>query len=119
MSAGGDKFKGLPDENPLFMKISSDSRMMFCLIMADFCKFFQCLGLQSPGPLSPTLMKINSKFKHNGWLRLKGLFYPACLARIVSWLAFVAVIFMAHKNGDDTGKPRDGTCKACWLKQTL
>ena len=32
---------------------------------------------------------------------LKGLFYPACLACVVSSFAFVATIFMAHENGDD------------------
>ena len=33
-------------------------------------------------------------------LYLKGLFHPACLARVVSWFAFVVAIFMAHENGD-------------------
>ena len=32
---------------------------------------------------------------------LKGLFHPACLARVVSWFAFVVAIFMAHQNGDN------------------
>ena len=31
---------------------------------------------------------------------LKGLFHPACLARVVSWIAFVAATFMAQENGD-------------------
>ena len=31
---------------------------------------------------------------------LQGLFHPACLARVVSWFAFVVAIFMAHENGD-------------------
>ena len=31
---------------------------------------------------------------------LKGLFHPACLARVVSWFTFVAAIFLAHENGD-------------------
>ena len=31
---------------------------------------------------------------------LKGLFHPAFLARVVSWLAFVVAIFMGHENGD-------------------
>ena len=31
---------------------------------------------------------------------LKGLFHPACLARVVPWFAFVVAIFMAHENGD-------------------
>ena len=35
----------------------------------------------------------------NCWV-LKGLFHPACLARVVSWFAFVVTIFMAHENGD-------------------
>ena len=30
---------------------------------------------------------------------LKGLFHPACLARVVSWFAFVVAIFMGHENG--------------------
>ena len=33
-------------------------------------------------------------------LPLKGLFHPACLARVVSWFAFVVAIFMGHENGD-------------------
>ena len=33
-------------------------------------------------------------------LPLKALFHPACLARVVSWFAFVVAIFMAHENGD-------------------
>ena len=32
---------------------------------------------------------------------LKSLFHPACLARVVSWFAFVVAIFMAHENGDE------------------
>ena len=42
-------------------------------------------------------------FRQNGdiiKLQLKGLFHPACLARVVSWFAFVVAIFMAHENGD-------------------
>ena len=31
---------------------------------------------------------------------LKGLFHPACLARVVSWFAFVVAVFMGHENGD-------------------
>ena len=31
---------------------------------------------------------------------LKGLFHPACLARVVSWFAFVVANFMGHENGD-------------------
>ena len=27
---------------------------------------------------------------------LKGLFHPACHARVVSWFAFVVAIFMGH-----------------------
>ena len=34
-----------------------------------------------------------------GRLTLKGLFHPACLARVVSWFAFVVAIFMGHENG--------------------
>ena len=29
----------------------------------------------------------------------KGLFHPACLARVVSWFASVFAIFMGHENG--------------------
>ena len=50
---------------------------------------------------------------------LKALFHPAFLARVDSWFAFVVAIFMAHENGDNKGKPRDDTCKACWMKQSL
>ena len=33
-------------------------------------------------------------------VELKGLFHPACLARVVSLMAFVIAIFMGHENGD-------------------
>ena len=33
-------------------------------------------------------------------LKLKGLFHPACLARVISWFALVVTIFMDHENGD-------------------
>ena len=26
---------------------------------------------------------------------------------------------LGHENGDNKGKSRDDTCKACWMKQTL
>ena len=32
---------------------------------------------------------------------LKGLFHPACLARVVSLFASDAAIFMVHENGDE------------------
>ena len=32
--------------------------------------------------------------------KLKGLFHPACFARVVSWFAFVVAIFLGHENGD-------------------
>ena len=35
---------------------------------------------------------------------LKGLYHPACLARAVSWLAFVVAIFMGHENGNNKGQ---------------
>ena len=35
--------------------------------------------------------------------KLKGLFHPAFLARVVSWFPFVVAIFMGHENG---GKQR-------------
>ena len=50
---------------------------------------------------------------------LKGLFYPACLARAVAGFGFVVTIFMGHENGDNKAKARDDTCRACWMKQTL
>ena len=34
---------------------------------------------------------------------LRGLFRPACLARVVSWFAIVVAIFMAHESGDKRG----------------
>ena len=42
--------------------------------------------------------------------RNKRLIHPACLACVVSWIAFV----VANK-----GQPRDNLCKECWTKQTL
>ena len=32
---------------------------------------------------------------------LKALIQPACFAGVISWLAFVVAIFMAHENGDN------------------
>ena len=40
---------------------------------------------------------------HLAWIyykNLKGLHHPACLARVLSWFAFVVAIVMAHENGD-------------------
>ena len=48
---------------------------------------------------------------------LKGLFHPACLARVVFWFAFVVAIFMAHENAK--GQPKDDTYKECWVKPGL
>ena len=42
----------------------------------------------------------------------KGLFHPACLARTISWFAFVVAIFMSHENGDNKGQLKGDTCKA-------
>ena len=50
---------------------------------------------------------------------LKGFFHPACFVRVVSLFASVAAIFMVHENGDEQKKPRDDTCKECWMKETL
>ena len=46
-------------------------------------------------------LSLISKQRHfaSDW-NLKGLFHPACLARVDSWFAFVAAIFMGHENGD-------------------
>ena len=41
-----------------------------------------------------------SKFRASMHDILKGLFHPACRARVVSWIAFVVAIFMGHENGD-------------------
>ena len=50
---------------------------------------------------------------------LKGLFHPGCLARVVSLFAFVAAISWSTKMATNKGKPRDDTCKASWMKETL
>ena len=50
---------------------------------------------------------------------LKALIQPSCLARVVSWLAFVVVVFMGHENGEDKGQSGDETCKASWLNKSL
>ena len=42
---------------------------------------------------------------------LKGLFHPACLARVVSWFAFVVTIFMAHESVDKQRPVRRPTVK--------
>ena len=49
-------------------------------------------------------------------MALRGLFYPACLARAVFWLAFVVAIFMDNQNREKKAQPKSGTCKACWMK---
>ena len=42
-----------------------------------------------------------------------------CTCRLLVGYLFFA-IFMGHENGDNNkGKPRDDTCKACWMKQIL
>ena len=41
-------------------------------------------------------------FCMDAWtLYLKGLFHPACFARVICWFAFVLPIFMGHENGDN------------------
>ena len=50
---------------------------------------------------------------------LEGMSHPAFLARDIFSLAFAVAIFMDHRNSDKKGKPGDGKCKACWMKQTL
>ena len=50
---------------------------------------------------------------------LKGLFHPAFLAGVISWLAFVVAIYTAHENGENKGQARDDTYKECWMKQSL
>ena len=42
---------------------------------------------------------------------LKGLFHPACLARVVSCLAIVVIILLDHESGNNKGQPRGCTCK--------
>ena len=54
-----------------------------------------------------------SQHKIFGIKKLKGQLHPTCLARVVSSLASVVAIFMAHKNGDNKGEPGHGTCKVC------
>ena len=43
---------------------------------------------------------------------LKALIQPSCLARVISWSTYVLAIFMAHKNDNNKGQPREYTCKA-------
>ena len=42
--------------------------------------------------------KCNSMINDVRWQFLKDVFHPAFLACVVSWLAFVAAIFMGHEN---------------------
>ena len=70
----------------------------------------------SATPSGSTTLAKNNLTLHSFWSYLKGLFHPAFFVRVVFWLAFVVAIFMGHYN---IGKPRDRTCKACWMKQTL
>eukprot|EP00112_Aurelia_sp_Birch-Aquarium-sp1_P007820 Seg1853.12 transcript_id=Seg1853.12/GoldUCD/mRNA.D3Y31 product="hypothetical protein" protein_id=Seg1853.12/GoldUCD/D3Y31 len=65
-----------------------------------------------------TCATIGNSIFHNITV-LKGLFQAACLAQSISWWAFDAATSMAHENSDNKGQPRDGTCKACWFKETL
>ena len=59
------------------------------------CKIFARENKQSRYILLVSLWKTMLELV---WL--KALFHPACLARVVSWFAFVVTIFMAHENGD-------------------
>ena len=43
---------------------------------------------------------------------LKALIQPSCLACVISWLAFVVVVFMGHENGENNGQQRDDMSKA-------
>ena len=57
ISVGEIKFGGLPDKDPLFTKILPDFRLIFCPIMADFCKLSKVgRAAATPAPLSCTLM---------------------------------------------------------------
>ena len=49
--------------------------------------------------------------------QVEGLFHLACLARVVSRLALVFAIFMAHENEENKGNLGDSKCKECWMKQ--
>ena len=57
---------------------------------------------QSTHVFSFILLKLYKPSLHfiKQYVCLKGLFHPPFLARVVSWLAFVVAIFMAHENGD-------------------
>ena len=53
--------------------------------------------------MSQSLIVIGKSMGVSFWeffIGLKGLFYLACLARVVSWFAFVVAIFMGHENVD-------------------
>ena len=93
---------------------------IFCTLKASYLQNYKAdektdctIGMR----MKNSIKRENKKFRFIG--TLKGLFHPACLARAISWLAFVVAIFMGHENGDNKGQLTDGTCKACWMKQTL
>ena len=50
--------------------------------------------------------------KEKNSFSLKALIQPSWLACVISWLAFVVVVFMGHENGENNGQQRDDTSKA-------
>ena len=44
---------------------------------------------------------------------------PGLLQQIKMYVCMYVCIFMGHETGDNKSKPRDDTCKACWMEQTL
>ena len=72
-----------------------------CLAIDDIGRLFVC----GDGPL---VLRVLSSSVLNGPRDLRG---PRVLRS--------GFYNMPHENGDNKGKPRDDTCMACWMKQTL
>ena len=54
------------------------------------------------------LKRVSYKMSSENFFKLKGLFHPACLARVVSWCAFVMKMATSKANQEMTGAANAG-----------
>ena len=67
--------------------------------------------------LRSSKVKPSSGMIHNDTC-LKGLFHPAYLACVVSWLGLLSPFSWPTKNSDNKGKPRNNMCKHAGNKKS-
>ena len=53
---GGEVLRGLPNKISIFYENLPEFKIDFCLIIADFCRFFQHWEVSAPSLLAPTPM---------------------------------------------------------------